>query len=119
MDAEALRAYGIDLEKGLKICMGSPAFYKKILLIFRDTNSLARARAALAARDYKAMFLCMHELKGTSGNAGLTALYDASVPLVEALRAADMDETRVNALFAAVQAAYDRALAGIALYTAQ
>ena len=86
MDKDLLGKYGIDYEKGLGNCMGDGEFFQTLLSMFLEDDCFPRARAAYANKDYKELFNCMHELKGVSGNAALTDLYGAIVPLVEVLR---------------------------------
>ena len=58
----------------------------------------------------------MHELKGVSGNAALTDLYSAIVPLVEALRSSGAGaekDAQISRLFAEADKAYQRTFEGI------
>ena len=111
--------YGIDRDKGLRNCMGKPDFYKKILKMFLQDPCFAKAKDAYARGNQKELFSLIHELKGTSGNAALTDLYGAAVPLVELLRHDNADPAEVDRLFAAVDAAYARASEGIAAMVAE
>ena len=115
MDKELLRQYGIDYDKGLSNCMGDVAFYKTLMGMFLDDDCFPRARAAYAQHDYATLFSCLHELKGVSGNAALTELYKAVVPLVELLRGGTSDDAAVDTLFSQADAAYQRACEGISL----
>ena len=113
MDANELKAYGIDHANGLRNCMNNEAFYKKILSMFMDDRCFFQAQNACAVNNQRELFSRMHELKGVSGNAALTELHDACAPLVELLRHGDVEEQRVRELFPAVEAAYQRASEGI------
>ena len=115
MNRELLAEYGIDYDRGLKNCMGDPAFYKTLLGMFLKDECFPRARAAYAAGDIKELFSSMHELKGASGNAALTELYNAIVPLVELLRTGDAQKEDVDRLFAAADEAYRRTYEGVSI----
>lgn len=115
MDAEQLLDYGIDYDKGLRNCMDNPVFYRKILSMFLQDQCFSQAKAAYEAENRKELFSRMHELKGISGNAGLFALYDATVPLVELLRKADGLPGEIKPLFDQAEQAYARACKGISL----
>ena len=111
--------YGIDYERGVANCVGSEEFYEKILSMFLNDTSFARAKAAYEARDYAAMFSCMHELKGVSGNAALVGLYNAAIPLVEILRNGNADDAEVDKYFAAVEAGYNLTVEGVGVIIAR
>ena len=115
MERAILDQYGINYDKGLINCMGDVDFFQTLLSMFLEDDCFARARKAYAAGDYKELFSCVHELKGVSGNAALTGLYEAIVPLVEQLRKGDVDALRVTSLFEAADAAYRRTCKGIEL----
>lgn len=119
MESQALAEYGIDYDKGMRNCMENLPFYKKILEMFLDDTSFSRAKKAFQAAEYRELFKCVHELKGISGNAGLTALYEVCVPLVEALRKDEPQKAEAERLFPLAEAEYRRACEGIALFLAQ
>ena len=114
MDKDMLRDYGIDYEKGLSRCMGDSGLYTMLLSMFRQDDCFERARKALKTRDAKAMFDCMHELKGTSGNLALNSLYELVCPLVEKLRGGGADMDEIAARFPDVELAYEKSMQGIA-----
>lgn len=115
MDATVLQSYGIDCKSGIARCLDDESFYKRLLTLFLQDDSFARAKAAFERGDQTALFKCMHELKGVSGNASLTALHAACCELVELLRAGDADSERIAALFPPVEEAYLRAWEGAVL----
>lgn len=119
MDKAILQNCGIDYDKGLKTCMGDPEFFKTLLSMFLADTCFPRARVAYAARNYGDLFNCLHELKGVSGNAALTDLYNAVVPLVELLRGGTAEDAEVDRLFAVADTAYQRVYDGIALAVAK
>ncbi len=115
MNREILYAHGIDVEKGVSRCMGDAAFYERLLNLFLQDASFRRGEAAYAAKDYKALFSCMHELKGVAGSAAMNDLYDAVCPLVETLRRGDAQDAQIDRLFPVVESAYERVCEGVAL----
>lgn len=119
MDSALLLSYGIDYDKGLKNCMGNPSFYKKILSMFLEDPCFTLAKAAYQEGNRKELFSRIHELKGISGNAALAALYDATVPLVEILRAGNDMPEDLAPLFTVLEDAYHRACEGINILIAE
>ena len=116
MEKDMLAQYGIDYEKGLKNCMGNPIFYQKIMTMFLADTNFPRAKAAWEYQDQSVLFACLHELKGISGNAALTELYQATVPLLELTRKPNAPFDEVGKLFSAVERAYARACDGMKRY---
>lgn len=117
MDKQILRAYGIDADRGVGNCMNDASFYERLLSMFLQDGSFQRGKAAYAARDYDALFSCMHELKGVAGGAALAGLYEAVCPVVELVRGgvAKPSDAEVDRAFARVEAAYARTCEGICL----
>lgn len=115
MNLKLLNDYGIDYETGLARCLNDEEFYGDLLRMFLDDDSMPLSRAAMARGDFKELFQDMHALKGACGNASLTALYEAVCPLVELLRAGCDDKESITALYATVEAAYERAKEGVSL----
>lgn len=115
MDLLLLKNYGIDYETGLSRCLNDQALYERILEMFLNDDILKRAKAALDAGDHKALFNCMHELKGASGNAAMTKLYAAACPLVDLLRGEDVNEAELLPLFSRMEDAYIKAKEGIVI----
>ncbi|MDY4610796.1 MAG: hypothetical protein SPD11_09325 [Sphaerochaetaceae bacterium] len=119
MDRTLLIEYGIDYDAGLSNSLGDPEFFKTLLSMFLQDDCFPRAKTAYAAKDYKTLFTCMHELKGVTGNAALTELYMAVVPLLELLREGAASDAEVDRLFSVVEAVYRRTCEGIVLAVAQ
>lgn len=113
MNSELLAKYGIDYDSGMRNCMESEDFYKKILSMFLSDKCFGQAKAALEEGDYERLFTYVHELKGISGNGALIELYKATVPLVELLRHKTDNVAEVKSMFARVEAAYSLAMEGI------
>ena len=115
MDKNLLAEHGIDYDKGVKNSMNDPEFFRMLLSMFLEDTCFPRARTAFAAKNQKELFSCMHELKGVSGNAALTGLYNTVGPLVELLRDGASDFEEVDRMFQSADAAYERTCEGIRL----
>ncbi len=113
MDIELLNEYGIRPKKGLARCLDDVELYEAILALFLESDALSRAQDAFARADHAALFRCAHEIKGASGNAELTELYEAVCPLVDALRTGGAADTEIEERFRRMEAAYNRAREGI------
>lgn len=116
MNFELLDKYGIDTTAGLKRCMSDSGLYEKVLLYFLDDNLLERAEAAYGNGDLEELFECMHELKGSCGNAALTELYAAVCDIVEMLRPgnkSNLDAFGLERSLERVKGAYHKAREGI------
>lgn len=113
MNRALLKEYGIDCELGIERCLGKEALYEKLLRMFLRDDTLERARAARESGDREALFLCAHELKGTSGNVSIQGLYEASSALVDYLRGGGDDAGVEAGLFAAMEKACAHAREGI------
>ena len=113
MDMALLTCYGIDGKKGLSRCLNDEKLYRMLLGMFMKEDAFDRAKAAMAAGDLHCVFQCAHELKGASGNASLTDLYNALCPRVDLVRVDGADQAEAQRLFADVEAAYVRARQGV------
>jgi len=104
MNADTLRAAGVDYDEGLKRMCGSEALYQKFLNKFLEDKSIEQLRENISKGDIEGAFHAVHALKGLSGNLSLKPLYEKSCILCEKLRegqAGDPEEV------AAVYEAYD------------
>ena len=113
MDYTILKDCGIDGDIGLARCLNDHEFYEQFLVMFLEDSSFERARAAFEQKDYKELFKCAYELKGVSGNAGMSELYDAVCPLVDLVREGGVDDGEAARLFETVSTAYARARQGV------
>lgn len=113
MNIQILEEHGIDYASGVARCTNDAGFYEMLLTMFLQDDTFARAKAAYGEGDMKELFNCMHELKGAAGNASLTDMYKASVPLVEALRCEQPRQDEIDGLFVRAQQVYDRTCEGI------
>ena len=79
---------GLDIAAGMKVTRGNVARYLRLLQMFATTHtdSMMRARAALAAGDNEAARREAHSLKGAAGTLGVTAIQQQALALETAIR---------------------------------
>ncbi|MEZ9316414.1 response regulator [Vibrio lentus] len=78
----------LDLEAGLKIAAGNTALYLKLLSVFIEQYR----GASIEANEHQKV----HQLKGTAGNLGATALYQACVSHEERLEQESLIELNLK-----------------------
>lgn len=83
---------GVDVDGGLDRFMGNEALFLKCLRRFPEDSSFPQLEQALLAGDLQAAFVAAHTLKGVSGNLSLDAVFQTSLPVVEALRCGSREE---------------------------
>ncbi|HIQ71308.1 MAG TPA: Hpt domain-containing protein [Candidatus Onthenecus intestinigallinarum] len=83
---------GVDIDGGLERFMDNEALFLKCLRRFPTDTSFQQLEEALSAGDLQAAFVAAHTLKGVSGNLSLDAVFQASLPVVEALRCDNREE---------------------------
>lgn len=115
MKLELLHEYGINYQDGLTRCMGDVELYANLLTMFLSDDSFNRALTAYEFNDFETLFRSLHELKGASGTAGMTELYEAVCPLVDQLRDYQGDGKELQLPFERVDMAYRRARDGVSL----
>lgn len=86
LSIETLKAYGANTEEGLKRCMNMEPFYLRIVGMVKDDGNFDRLKQAMAAGDAKEAFEAAHALKGATGNAALTPIFQPVSALTELLR---------------------------------
>ncbi len=87
LTTQALRAFGANVDEGLARCMGSEAFYLRMVrLVCADANFDRLAKAA-EENDPVAGFEAAHALKGVLANLSLTPIVEPVGALTEKLRA--------------------------------
>lgn len=71
---------GLDIRAGLKVCMGDPALYKKILRRFCSghTGISNQLQSAAGAHDTHTLRRLAHTLKGSAGNIGAHSVAKAA-----------------------------------------
>lgn len=113
MNIMKLQQAGIAYEAGLSRFLGDEELYGTVLTAFLADTTMERASSAFNRHDRAALFSCVHELKGSSGNADMTDVYQASCKLVTLLRGGGGTEDEITDGFMWLQEAYARAMAGI------
>ena len=89
---------GIDTRRGLDNVGGDDALYRRMLSLFRDseTDFVQRFRAAHATGDVTTAMRAAHDLKSEAGTLGMHALEEAAAALeracLEGARDADIDD---------------------------
>jgi PAS domain S-box-containing protein len=91
----------LDWQKGLGICQGNEALYKKILQKFADKSNVFIADIELALNTDKTEAKSLiHKLKGVSGNIGASKLFDACKHLELSLSSQnELDLSELKTLF--------------------
>ncbi len=79
---------GLDVDRGVRQCGGSVAFYRKVLVKFTQSRQgTARAlEEALAAARWDELYRCAHTLKGVAANIAAPELQGAAHALEQACR---------------------------------
>ncbi len=83
---ESLRAYGADVDDGLRRCMNMESFYLKLFDSLKGDTRPDDLKSALEAGDLDRAFEAAHALKGMYGNLSLTPLYKPVQEMTELLR---------------------------------
>ena len=83
---DALRAYGADVDEGMKRCFGNEAFYLRLIGMGLADANFDRLKSAVESGDSKAAFEAAHALKGSIGNLALTPIYEPVCRITELLR---------------------------------
>ena len=83
---EALRAYGANVDDGLRRCMNMEAFYLRLVSSLKGDPGIAQLKAALEANDLDRTYQLAHERKGTYGNLSLTPILKPMSELSDLLK---------------------------------
>lgn len=81
-----LTQYGADVTSALERVLNDEKLYLMLIDEIHDEESFPALEKAIEEKNYDAAFEYAHTIKGVAGNLGLTPLYSAVCPLVEALR---------------------------------
>ena len=87
LTVDKLRAFGADVDDGLKRCMNNEAFYLRLVNMALDDPGVAHLQEAAEDGDRKAAFEAAHALKGMLANLSLSPLAEPAAELTELLRA--------------------------------
>lgn len=84
---ELLKDWNCDIETAMDRFLNNEDLFLSCLNTFAKDPGFDQLSKAIADKDYDVAFEYAHNLKGVSGNLGLTPLYSALVTIVESLRA--------------------------------
>lgn len=98
---------GVDLARGLRMLRNNADKYLKLVhkASAGKTESIAAIKRSLAAGDRSAAERAAHSIKGTCGNLGLTALFEAAKELNALLHAPEADAPPLDAWLDALETA--------------
>lgn len=111
MDINDLQSNGIDYIEGLDRFRKNKNIFHEVLIDFIDDESFQESKKAFLNNDYDNLLLTVHELKGVSGNIGLSTLHDKAAVVVDLLRAKKTDE--VPLAFAQVESEWNKVVGAI------
>ncbi len=83
---EELRAFGANVDEGVKRCVNNEEFYLKMVRKAMEDQSVDDLEKALDEKDLDQAFEVAHALKGVLANLALTPLSDPVSEMVELLR---------------------------------
>lgn len=109
-----LEEYGINVVSGTTRFGGNNALYLKYLKKFPQEDSFNKLEQALEAQDVDAAYLAAHTIKGVAGNLSVDSVYEASLPINDALKSGDI--VKANQLYPNFRQLYERACKGIKQY---
>ena len=109
LSIDALRAWGAEVDDGLRRCMNNEAFYLRLVEKAARDDTCVRLKAAVEAGDLDGAFDLAHALKGVTANLALTPLQTPVTAMSDLLKA--HAEADYAALLADVLAARDGLLA--------
>ena len=95
---------GVNVNEALERLGGDKELYEDLLMHFKNSSRYADLLKALEDNDAAQAFQLAHALKGTAGNLSFTRLFDSLMPVVEALRAGDVELAKEHIAF--VEEAY-------------
>lgn len=99
MNPNYLIQNGIDYEDGLNRCLGKKSLYKEVLEAFVRDDILTKVKKALADKNMEEFKLLIHEVKGSSSNISLNAIFLSAKNLNELLYRDDYTEKELLKLF--------------------
>ncbi len=104
----------LDLETGLKYCMGSKDFLLQMLTTFTDGKKADKIQEKFDAQDWKGYQILVHALKSTAMSIGAATLSEAAKELEFAAKNKDAEKILAN--HADLMATYKKVRAEIAKY---
>ncbi len=92
MNKYKLSKAGINAREGIQRFGGDDAKYEQLLERFLQDTHFEEMCTALSSSDKKRAFEAAHALKGMAGNLSMNVFHEDMKPLVEGLRADDLEE---------------------------
>ena len=86
LSLDTLRAFGADVDDGLKRCLNNEAFYLMMIRKALPGISLSELKSALDGGDLTKAFELCHAMKGVLANLSLTPLLNPVSEMTELLR---------------------------------
>ena len=83
---DGLRAIGANVDEGMARCMNMEAFYLRMVGMVLTEKHFDDLESAVNSKDPQGAFTALHNLKATTGNVGLTNVYEPVCEMTEALR---------------------------------
>lgn len=109
-----LDKYGINVATGTARFCGNTALYHKFLKKFPYDENFKKLADALDAGDASEAYHAAHTIKGVAGNLSIDSVFEASIPLNEALKAGDI--TKGKELYVNFKELYEKACEGIKIF---
>ncbi|MBQ6321797.1 MAG: Hpt domain-containing protein [Lachnospiraceae bacterium] len=106
MTIENLTAYGANTKEGLQRCLNNENFYLRMVRMIPGDANFGRLYDAIDAQDLDAAFDAAHALKGSTGNLGLTPIFEPVSEITELLRKRTV--TDYSALVASIREGRDK-----------
>ncbi|MDR2731183.1 MAG: Hpt domain-containing protein [Treponema sp.] len=88
----------INFDEGLKRMMNNASFYAKMLVKFKNNNTMKDVEEALAGGDMEKAQTACHTLKGTAGNLSLTELHLQSLELETQIKSNSVNPGQLSVL---------------------
>ena len=83
---DTLRAWGADVDDGMRRCMNNEAFYFRMISMAMQETGCEDLKAAVESGDLARGFEIAHALKGVTGNLALTPIDKPVREITELLR---------------------------------
>ncbi|HKM21879.1 MAG TPA: Hpt domain-containing protein [Lachnospiraceae bacterium] len=106
-----LEKVGIACDEAIYRFSGNEEMFERFLGKFLEDPNYEKLKEALEKKDYEEAFSAGHTLKGVTGNLAIKSVYDALIPLVEALR--HKEDADYEAMMTLVTARYMEVSAAI------
>ena len=86
MTIDGLKAFGADVDEGLRRCMNNEEFYLKMVAKAAQNECFEKLDGAIKEGNLDAAFDAAHALKGVFANLALSPVRDPICKIVELLR---------------------------------